>query len=118
MDLVVPPNTPASDMITEGDNVLKRSPFFRDLTNMLTDPKVKKFIDKYMKNGSDIKSVMMFLKLGSEIQDRYGELSQPILAYIIDQMIHHPEARSTIARRTLLLFDDKTGTVLPPKSIR
>ena len=65
-----------SNMESKGQEIVEMNPFFRDLSEIMTDKKVQNFFDKYFKNMDEIKTTILYMKLFRLFQQRYSDYSE------------------------------------------
>ena len=76
-------NSNVNSIIKKGDEILSNNDFFSDLCEIMSDEKVSVFFKKYFTNWTEIKSTVIFMRLFSEISDKYKEINSDDLDHSI-----------------------------------
>ena len=89
------------DLIKNGSIILKENNFFNDLDNIMNDYQFRFFYNKYFNDISDIKTVVLYMKLYETIQKEYKEkngidLESELLIYIIKELMSEDCSRKNI----------------------
>lgn len=89
------------NIIKKGEITLKENDFFKDLDNIMRDDSFRIFYDKYFKEISDVKIVLLYMKLYETIQKEYFEINhkeieKEVLAYIIKELMSDNFTRKII----------------------
>jgi hypothetical protein len=80
------------NIMKNGKIILKENDFFNDLDYIMSDDNFRIFYDKYFKDFSDVKIVLLYMKLYETIQKEYFEINnkeieKELLAYIIKELM-------------------------------
>ena len=80
------------NIMKKGKIILKENDFFNDLDYIMSDDNFRIFYDKYFKDFSDVKIVLLYMKLYETIQKEYFEINnkeieKELLAYIIKEVM-------------------------------
>jgi hypothetical protein len=89
------------NIIKKGEKILEENQFFNDLDFIMSDNNFRTFYEKYFKDYSDVKIVLLYMKLYETIQKEYFEINKkPIekefLAYIIKELMTESYTRNII----------------------
>ena len=95
-----------SKMELKGMKLVENNPFFNDLSEIMTDDKVKRFFDRYFKDMDEIKTTVLYMKLFRLFQQRYADYSEKELSkYVNIYLLHHAmtdkNIRSTLIHATM-----------------
>jgi hypothetical protein len=80
------------NIMKKGKIILKENDFFNDLDYIMSNNNFRIFYDKYFKDFSDVKIVLLYMKLYETIQKEYFEINnkeieKELLAYIIKEVM-------------------------------
>ena len=67
--------TPSKSIIQKGEEILDSHEFYKDLSELMEDPKFTKFFDKYFKTMNDTKVTLVYMNLYKEFKSKYKELN-------------------------------------------
>jgi hypothetical protein len=89
------------NIIKKGEKILEENQFFNDLDFIMSDDNFRTFYEKYFKDYSDVKIVLLYMKLYETIQKEYFEINQKniekeLLAYIIKELMSEAYTRNII----------------------
>jgi hypothetical protein len=89
------------NIIKDGKKILNENNFFNELDSIMSDNKFRSFYDEYFKDFSDIKVVLMYMKLYETIQkeyiERYGiEIEKELLVVMMKELMSEHSTRKTI----------------------
>ena len=89
------------NIIEKGKIILKENDFFNDLDYIMSNNNFRLFYDKYFKDFSDVKVVILYMKLYETIQKEYFEINnkeieKELLAYIIKELMSDNFTRKII----------------------
>jgi hypothetical protein len=89
------------NIIEKGEVILKENNFFNDLDNIMSNNDFRIFYDKYFKDFSDVKIVILYMKLYETIQNEYFEINNRViekefLAFIIKELMSDNFTRKII----------------------
>ena len=89
------------NIIKEGEKILNENVFFNDLDNIMKDKNFKYFYNTYFNDFTDIKVIIMYMKLYETIQIEYKEknncdIEKELLAYIIKELMNNENSRKKI----------------------
>jgi hypothetical protein len=100
------------NIIKEGENILEKNNFFYDLDTVMTDNNFRSFYNTYFKDFSDIKVVILYMKLYETIQIEYKErngvdIERELLAYMIKELMSNNDSRKNIYEAFYNFTDNK-----------
>lgn len=101
----------------KGKKLLKENPFFRDLDSIMSQTEFRAFYDKYFNDISDMKTVLMYMKLYEELQLQYrengchSEKEKEVLVYMIKEFISNRNSRHMIVRKFSEYFSGKRNSL-------
>jgi hypothetical protein len=104
-------------IMEKGKKLLEENPFFRDLDSIMTQPEFRTFYDKYFNDISDMKTVLMYMKLYEELQHQYRERScstdmeKEVLAYMLKELISNRSSRRMIVHKFSEYFSEKSKMI-------
>ena len=106
-----------SNMESKGQEIVEMNPFFRDLSEIMTDKKVQNFFDKYFKNMDEIKTTILYMKLFRLFQQRYSdyseeELSRYVNIYLLRQAMTDKNIRRTLIQATMAHLENNRLPIL------
>lgn len=88
-------------MEEEGRQICFNNDFMKTLMMTVENPYCKKLLSEYCQTGLDTKTVCMYLKLYSSIDQRYNrELSPYQKICIVSNLIKNKQTRRLIAQKT------------------
>jgi hypothetical protein len=95
-----------SQMEIKGKKIVENNPFFKDLSEIMTDDKVKRFFDRYFKDMDEIKTTVLYMKLFRLFQQRYAdysedELSKYVNIYLLRHAMTDKNIRSSLIHATM-----------------
>jgi len=90
-----------SNILQEGSKILKENDFFADLDYIMSDNSFRSFYSKYFKDYTDVKTILLYMKLYETIQVEYKErykidIEKELLAYIIKELMCDDISRKNI----------------------
>jgi hypothetical protein len=94
-------NNIKKDLIKSGEIILKENKFFNDLDSIMNNYEFRYFYDNYFNDITDIKTVIMYMKLYETIQREYKEkngidIENELLIYIIKELMSDSNSRKNI----------------------
>jgi hypothetical protein len=94
-------------IIKKGENILEENHFFNGLENIMQNTEFRTFYDKYFKDYSDIKTVVLYMKLYETIETEYKKINgkdieKEFLAYMMRELMCDNIMRKNIIK----LFND------------
>jgi len=103
-------------MKRKGKKELSTNIFFNDMNELMHNEAFKTFYDKYFRDSSDIKSVLIYLKLYETLQMEYKErhnvdIDEEVLIYIIKELMVNKTSRQNILQSFDTFFSHNTLTV-------
>jgi hypothetical protein len=98
---IIPIESIKKKFIKKGEIILQENDFFNDLDYIMRDNNFRNFYDKYFKDFSDVKIVLLYMKLYETIQKEYfevnnKEIEKELLAYIIKELMSDNFTRKNI----------------------
>ena len=90
-------------IIKKGEVILEENKFFNDLENTMQNPDFRTFYDKYFRDYSDIKTVVLYMKLYETIEIEYKKINgkdieKEFLAYMIKELMCDNVMRKNIIK--------------------
>jgi hypothetical protein len=100
------------NIINEGKNILQENDFFNNLDNIMSDINFRSFYNTYFKDFTDIKVVLLYMKLYETIQIEYKErngveIEKELLAYMIKELMSENDSRKNIYEAFYNFTDNK-----------
>jgi hypothetical protein len=97
------------NIIKEGENILEKNNFFYDLDTVMSDNNFRSFYNTYF---TDIKVVLLYMKLYETIQIEYKEhngveIEKELLAYMIKELMSNNDSRKNIYEAFYNFTDNK-----------
>jgi len=94
-------NNIKKDLIKNGEIILKENKFFNDLDFIMNNYEFRYFYDNYFNDITDIKTVIMYMKLYETIQREYKgkngiDIENELLIYIIKELMSDSNSRKNI----------------------
>jgi len=96
-----------TEIIKKGKNILEENHFFNGLENIMQNTEFRTFYDKFFKDYSDIKTVVLYMKLYETIETEYKKVNEKdiekeFLAYMMKKLMCDNIMRKNIIK----LFND------------
>jgi hypothetical protein len=87
--------------IKKGEKILQENEFFNDLDFIMSNDSFRVFYEKYFKDFTDVKIVLLYMKLyetiETEYRDRHGmEIEKELLAYMIKEIMNDSISRKNV----------------------
>jgi len=111
-NVLVPSKTLINNIINDGKVILSENSFFNDLDNIMNNIEFRNFYDKYFKDFTDMKVVLLYMKLYETLQIEYREkngydVEKEVLAYMMKELMS-----DNISRKNIFdAFNDYTQNV-------
>jgi len=101
-----------NNILEEGKKILQKNNFFNSLDVVMTNDDFRSFYDNYFKDFTDIKVVILYMKLYETIQIEYKErngipIKKEFLAYMIKELMNNNESRKYIHEAFYNFTDNK-----------
>lgn len=101
-----------NNILEEGKKILQKNDFFNSLDVIMTNHDFRSFYDNYFKDFTDIKVVILYMKLYETIQIEYKErngvsIKKEFLAYMIKELMNNNESRKYIHEAFYNFTDNK-----------
>lgn len=101
-----------NNILKEGKNILQQNDFFNSLDVVMSNDDFRSFYDNYFKDFTDIKVVILYMKLYETIQIEYKErngipIKKEFLAYMIKELMNNSESRKYIYQAFYNFTDNK-----------
>lgn len=101
-----------NNILEEGKKILQKNDFFNSLDIVMTNDDFRSFYDNYFKDFTDIKVVILYMKLYETIQIEYKErngipIKKEFLAYMIKELMNNNESRKYIHEAFYNFTDNK-----------
>ena len=76
----------------KGKKILQNNNFFNELNEIMKDDKFRPFYEKYFQDSTDVKSVLLYLKLYETLQKEYKErndkdIDEELLVYMMKELM-------------------------------
>lgn len=99
-----------TEIIKKGENILEENNFFNGLETIMQNVEFRTFYDKYFKDYSDIKTVVLYMKLYETIEIEYKKINgidieKEFLAYMMKELM----CDNTMRKNIIKLFNDFTN---------
>jgi len=104
-------------ILQKGKKLLEENPFFKDLDSIMSQTEFRAFYDKYFNDISDMKTVLMYMKLYEELQMQYREhrcnleTEKEVLVYMLKEFISNRNSRRMIVHKFSDFFSGKKNSV-------
>ena len=100
-NILVPSKTIINNIINDGKVILSENSFFNDLDNIMNNIEFRNFYDKYFKDFTDTKIVLLYMKLYETLQIEYKEkngcdIEKEVLVYIMKELMSDNISRTNI----------------------
>lgn len=101
-----------NNILKEGKNILQQNDFFNSLDVVMSNDDFRSFYDNYFKDFTNIKVVILYMKLYETIQIEYKErngipIKKEFLAYMIKELMNNSESRKYIYEAFYNFIDNK-----------
>jgi len=89
----------------KGRKLLKENSFFHDLDTIMSQPEFRSFYQKYFTDITDMKTVLMYMKLYDLLQTEYkqrdfhAEQEKETLAFMLKEFISNPTTRKYLVKK-------------------
>jgi hypothetical protein len=105
-------NEVKKNIINEGKHILEENDFFYNLDTIMNDINFRSFYNTYFKDFTDIKVVLLYMKLYETIQIEYKEhngveIERELLAYMIKELMSDNDSRKNIYEAFYNFTDNK-----------
>ncbi len=102
------------NIIKVGKEIIEENDFFKNLNSIMENKEFKDFYDKYFKDFSDIKVVVLYMKLYETIQieyrDKYNcEIENEMLFFLMKELINENSSRKYIFNSFQNYIDGKNS---------
>ena len=106
------------DFKNKGDEIISKNNFFKDLSEIMSDVKVKNFFDKYFKTMDTIKTTVIYIKLFRLFQEKYTNLSNDELEnnlniYLLHHVMTNKDLRKVLIESTIEHLEDNKKPIIP-----
>ena len=100
------------NIIKKGEKILEKNNFFNSLDIVMSDINFRSFYNTYFKDFTDIKVVLLYMKLYETIQIEYKErngveIEKELLAYMIKELMSDNDSRKNIYEAFYNFTDNK-----------
>lgn len=90
-------------IIKKGETILEENDFFKKLESTMHNTEFRSFYNKYFKDYSDIKTIILYMKLYETIETEYNiingySIEKEFLAYIIKELMCNDISRKNIIK--------------------
>ncbi len=97
-----------------GNKILQENTFLNQLHTVMQDDNFRPFYDKYFKDSTDIKIVILYLKLYETIEKEYKErngtqIDGDLLILLVQQLMTDNKTRKFIMNEFSNFFDSNTS---------
>ena len=98
---IINDETIKKNIIKKGEIILQENNFFYDLDSIMRNDNFRTFYEKYFKDFTDVKIVLLYMKLYETVQKEYFEINKKdiekeLLAYIIKELMNDNYTRGII----------------------
>ena len=107
-------NNIKNDLIKIGHIILQENQFLNDLDSIMNNSEFKLFYDKYFNDITDIKTIIMYMKLYETIEREYKEkngtdIESELLVYIIKELMSDSISRKNILDSFILFIENNNS---------
>ena len=100
-NILIKNNKLPKEIIEKGNKILNENDFFADLDYIMSDNCFRSFYSKYFKDYTDVKVIILYMKLYETIQVEYKErynqdIKKELLAYMIKELMCDDISRKNI----------------------
>lgn len=100
-NILIKNNNISKDIIEKGNKILQENDFFAELDYIMNDNNFRSFYSKYFKDFTDIKTIILYMKLYETIQVEYKErykidIEKELLAFMIKELMCDELTRKNI----------------------
>lgn len=100
-NIIIKNNNLPKDIIEQGNKILNENDFFANLDYIMNDNCFRSFYSKYFKDYTDVKVIILYMKLYETIQVEYKErynqdIKKELLAYMIKELMCDDISRKNI----------------------
>ena len=104
-------------MEQEGEKIVEKNTFFKDLSTIMKNADVKTFFDKYFTDMNSIKSTVIYMKVFRLLEEKYKtlsekELSEYVNIYLLHRAMTSNELRTKLINDTLEHLEDNRKPIL------
>lgn len=90
-------------ILKEGEEIYKENEFLRELYIMMNDNKFRLFVNKYLDNWTNIKNIILFIKLFECIENEYEllfnkKITKEIMLYSIKHLFNDNNLRKMVLK--------------------
>jgi hypothetical protein len=102
------------DLIKSGSIILKENHFLNDLDSIMNNSEFKLFYTKYFNDITDIKTIIMYMKLYETIEREYKEknginIESELLIYIIKELMSDSISRKNVLNAFISFIDNNSN---------
>jgi len=92
------------EFIKKGDVILQENEFFGDLNKIMENEMFKTFYDKYFNDYTDIKVILMYMKLYENIKEEYYNknginIETELLVFLMKELMINNKSRKKIINK-------------------
>lgn len=97
--------------IQAGDKILNENHFLRELSELMENEKFNNFFNKYMNDWIGIKSTVTYMKLYSELKNKYSEinyeeLNKNIVVFLLTKIMRNKHLMTSSIKTIDEMFDN------------
>ena len=97
--------------IQSGDKILNENHFLRELSELMENEKFNNFFNKYMNDWIGIKSTVTYMKLYSELKNKYSEindeeLNKNIVVFLLTKIMRNKHLMTSSIKTIDEMFDN------------
>lgn len=97
--------------IQAGDKILTENHFLRELSELMENEKFNNFFNKYMNDWIGIKSTVTYMKLYSELKNKYSEindeeLNKNIVVFLLTKIMRNKHLMTSSIKTIDEMFDN------------
>jgi hypothetical protein len=94
-----------------GDKILNENHFLRELSELMENEKFNNFFNKYMNDWIGIKSTVTYMKLYTELKNKYSEindeeLNKNIVVFLLTKIMRSKHLMTTSIKTIDDMFDN------------
>ena len=97
--------------IETGDKILNENHFLRELSELMENEKFNNFFNRYMNDWIGIKSTVTYMKLYSELKNKYSEindeeLNKNIVVFLLTKIMRNKHLMTSSIKTIDEMFDN------------
>lgn len=97
--------------IKKGNNILNENHFLRELSELMENEKFNNFFNKYMNDWVGIKSTVTYMKLYTELKNKYNEINEDelnknIVVFLLTKIMRNKHLMTASIKTIDDMFDN------------